>query len=360
MGGKLPPYAVAESDGNPVVYQPWKIIFPNGTVNDVGDGTVYIKIGTSIETTTSITVSSYDVRTPVLVAGTVLYFLTNGAVGQFLNGAGGYTSVYDARTPLLSAGTVLSIQTDGTITNYLRGDGTYHSVYEARSPLLSAGTILSIQTDGTTTNYLRGDGTYRSVYDARSPLFSAGTVLSILTNGAITDYLRGDGTYRSVYEARSPLLSAGTVLSILTDGATANFLRGDGTFAVPSSNSGIKCAVFTIGSDASWDSEAVPVFQAPYDTPITLRRITASVIGSTTSQLIFNLDMRVATSLNAVGETKVFASNQSAVTAGFSATSFSSANIPALMYLVLSTPASAASGVPNIVTGSIFYTRDSI
>ena len=328
--------------------------------------------------TNTLRINNYILPTSAGAAGQQIV-LAAGSNFIFANTGGGSGEVVEARSPLLKAGTVMSLQTDGTVTNYLRGDGTYRSIYEARSPFLASGTILSILTDGITTNFLRGDGTYAAppsglvyaptgatyilqtnnailssaqvlaalstglvkstsgtgvlsiaiegtdyerVLEARSPLLKAGTILSLNTDGATITYLRGDGSYRSVYEARSPLLSAGTILSILTDGTTTNFLRGDGIYAVPASNSGIKCSMFSIGSDDSWNGEEVPIFQAPYDTPITLKRLVASIIGTTTCQLIFNLDMRVSTSLNAIGITKVFATNQSAVTQGFSTTSF--------------------------------------
>ncbi len=288
MGGKLPPYAVAESDNNPVVYQPWKIIFPNGTITDVGDGTVYVGIGTSISTTTSITVSSYDVRTPILAAGTILSFLTNGTISTFLNGAGNYTSVYDARSPLLLSGTILSIKTDGTITNYLRGDGTYHSVYEVRSPLVSAGTIISI----------------------------------------------------------------------ITDGSTTNFMRGDGTLAVPSSNSGVKIILFTVYSSTSWTAENIPIGQAPFETPITIKQVNATVSGGASPELGFNIDHRLWGGLATAG-TNVFANTQSANSTGFQVVSFTSANIPAKAHLILVSSA-VITGNVDYITGAIFYTRDSI
>lgn len=298
MGGKLPPFSVTEEDGVPLVWQPWQIKFSNGTLTDNGDGTVSINI--SANTGGAPTGATYITQTPHAdLSG-------EQALNQLITGLLKNTS----GTGVLSVGS---------------GGVDYENIISAGSPVLRKANLIYLLTDGTATNFLNGAGNW---------------VMPV--------------------EARSPLLKAGSILSIVTDGTTTNYLRGDGTWAVPTSNGGIKQAFFTIGSDNSWDGEQVPVFQAPYDSPITLKRIEASVIGSNTCQLIFNLDMRVATSLNTIGVTKVFAANQSAVTAGFSTVSFSSANIPALMYLVLSTPATAAAGVPDLVSGSIFYTRDSI
>jgi hypothetical protein len=429
MGGKLPPYAVAESDGLPVVYQPWKIIFPNGTITDVGDGTVYVGIGTSISTTTSITVSSYDVRSPVLVNGTVLYFLTDGSIGNFLNGAGTYTSVYDARSPLLSAGTVLSILTDGSTTSFLRGDGTYstlsspiayapsnayyivqtndgvlsneqvlaalstgvvkntavtgvlsiasggvdfENILTAGSPMLRIGNVFHIDTASATKNgYLQlsdfnnfsAKADTSTTVSTVAPLagggdLSANRVISITTDGTTTNYLRGDGSYRSVYEARTPLLSAGTVLSISTDGTTTNYFRGDGTYAIPSSNGGIKLAVFTIYSSASWTAENIPVFQAPYETPITIKQVNVTTSGSS-PLLGFNLQMRPWGTLANTGS-DVFISLQSAPTTGIEIVSAISSPIALAKSHIIFSSSAIILGLADYVTGAIYYSRNSI
>lgn len=430
MPGKLPPYAVAESDGTPTVYQPWKIIFPNGTITDVGDGTVYVGIGTSIQTTTSITVSTYDVRTPVLASGTVLFFLTNGTIGTFLNGAGGYTSVYDARSPILSVGTVLSIRTDGSATNFLNGIGLYSmpsgitqlvyapsgSTYIVQtndavlsneqvlaalstglmkntavtgvltiavsgtdyqvplsmsSPIIYVGNTVGIQPSATNQdgylsqsnfNLFNAKASTATTINTVAPLagggdLSANRILSLTTDGLTTTFLRGDGTYKSVYEARTPLLSAGTVLSILTDGSTTNFLRGDGTLAVPSSNSGVKIILFTVYSDDSWVGESVPIGQVPFETPITIRQVNVTTNGSSPTAA-FNIEQRVWGSLATSG-TGLFSVNQTATTTGFEATSFTSSNLAAKSHVFL-TVSAVTIGQMDYITGSIYYSRNSI
>ena len=124
MGGKLPPFAIADTDGTPKIWQPTEIYFPNGSVTDLGNGTVFVNTGAGGGTTLS-------AATPVLIKANTIQIDTSGAgATTFWRGdftwavpAGGET--LEARTPLLKAGTVLSLNTDGTITNFLRGDGTW-------------------------------------------------------------------------------------------------------------------------------------------------------------------------------------------------------------------------------------------
>lgn len=366
MGGKLPPIAFCESDNSPKVYQPWEVIFPNGTLTDVGDGRVLVGIGTSIETTTSITVSTLDARTPVLLAGTVLYMQTDGDVTHFMAGDGRMLTPIEARSPLLKNASIMSIITDSTYilaASPLLKSGTIFSIQTdatyiiAASPLLKYGTMLTVQTDGGTTTYLRGDGTYRSVLEARTPLLFAGTVLSINTDGSVTTYLSGDGVFRTPVEARSPLLKNASVMSVQTDGSTTSYFRGDGTYSVPASNSGIKMAVFTLGSDDSWDSEAIPVFEAPYDTSITFKQMNFTVMGAGT--ITFNLEERPYGGLASAG-TSIFAANRSATQTGFETTTFASSVMGGKNHLVFVTSPTAVAGQVDLITGVIYYKRDSI
>lgn len=212
MGGKLPPFAIADTDGTPKIWQPTEIYFPNGSVIDLGNGTVFVNTG-----------------------------------------AGGSGETVEARTPLLKAGTVMSILTDGTTTNYLRGDGTYRNVYEARSPFLASGTVLSILTDGITTNFLRGDGTYAApptglayapsgatyIIQTNNSVLSNAQILAslsagLLKNNSITGVLTigsGGVDFENIISVNSPLLRSVNILSIDTASGTKNgfLLSGDWT-----------------------------------------------------------------------------------------------------------------------------------
>lgn len=280
------PFSIAEQDSSPTVWQPWQIQFPNGTVTNNGNGTVFINTG-----------------------------------------AAGAGETLEARTPLLKAGTILSLNTDGTTANFLRGDGTW-----------------AVPAGGET-------------LEARTPLLKAGSILSLNTDGLTTTYLRGDGTYRSVYEARSPLLSAGTILSIITDGTTTNFLRGDSVYAVPASNSGIKIILFTVYSSQSWTGEAISIGQAPFETPITIKQVNVTTSGSSPT-VAFNIEHRAWGSIGISG-TPLFSVNQTATTSGFEGISFTSANFAAKSHIFLTTSAITI-GQMDYITGSIYYTRNSI
>lgn len=45
MGNRLTPFSIAEQDSSPTVWLPWQIQFPNGTVTDNGNGTVFVNTG---------------------------------------------------------------------------------------------------------------------------------------------------------------------------------------------------------------------------------------------------------------------------------------------------------------------------
>ena len=182
-------------------------------------------------------------------------------------------------------------------------------------------------------------------------------------NGTVTDNGNGTvfvntGAVGEILEARTPLLKSGTILSLNTDGTTTNYLRGDGIYAIPASNSGVKLILFTIYSSASWTGESIPIAQVPFETPITIRQLNATVSGGASPQLGFNIDHRIWGSLGTTG-TNLFVNVQSANSTGFQAVSFTSANIPAKAHLILVSSAVIAGNV-DYITGSIYYTRDSI
>jgi len=402
MGGKLPPYAVAESDGSPTVYQPWKIIFPNGTITDVGDGTVYVGIGTSISTTTSITVSTYDTRTPIIAAGTVLYFLTDGNVANFLNGAGIFsvpssiayapsnaTYIVQTNDAILSSEQVMAALSTGLIKNtavtgvfsIASGGVDFENILVAGSPILKSFSTISIVTDGVATNFLNGKGLYsvpsglNIVYAPSGATYIVQTNDTVLSNEQIlaslaTGLLKNTGTtgiltiasggvdFENILIATSPLLKNFSTLSIQTDGTTTNYFRGDGTYAIPASNSGIKIATFTITSSSTWTADTIPVFQAPYETPITIKQVNVTSSGSS-PLLGFNLQMRPWGTLVNVGS-NIFSALQSAPTTGIEITSAISSETVLAKAHVLFASSAIISGQADFVTGVIYYSRNSI
>lgn len=409
----LPPFAVTESDGSPKLYQPWEIIFPNGTLSDVGDGRVLVTVGTSIKVETEI----YDARSPIIITTTsVLYLNTDGSTTTFLNGLGNFVTPIEARSPLLKNASVMSVLTDGSATNFLCGLGTYVSPIEARSPLLKNASIMSIQTDstyilanspllktgtvfhvltdGTTTNYLRGDGSYRSVYECRSPLLSAGTVVSLLTDGVATNYYAGDGILRVPVEARSPLLKNASVMSILTSGIVGDYLCGigswtglvmetaaslslsrlgefgldttDSVFAIHDGASTkvyahpLYSVYFCFGTSANnWISEVIPITSARRNMAVTLSAVDVTVVGAQSPSLNFDIQERSFGSYNSAG-IPITLNPMVASHSGSVITSLSNTGIAAQagLFFVTSNASVVNSGTVNYIMGNIYYHMD--
>lgn len=406
MGGKLPPFYITESDDSPTAYQPWKIFYPNGTVIPQSDGSVFIKIGTSIETTTSVTVSTYDVRTPLLAAGTVLFFNTNGNTANFLNGAGvfsvpsdvayapsGATYIIQTNNSVLSSAQILASLSTGLVKNTsvtgvlsIAVSGTdYEAPLTIGSPLLRSGNTVLIDTANSTKNgYLAFSdfnnfnakvGSSRAITIV-APLsgggdLSADRVIAILSSTATSDgYLKSadfsnfnaKANTSTTITVLSPLsgggdISANRTIAFTTDGSTANFFRGDAQYAVPASNSGIKVLVFTVYSDDSWTGESIPIGQSPFETPITVRQVNVTTSGSSPTAA-FNIEHRAWGGLGVSG-TGLFSANQTATTTGFEATSFTSSNFAAKSHIFL-TVSLVTIGQMDYITGSIYYTRNSV
>jgi len=119
---------------------------------------------------------------------------------------------------------------------------------------------------------------------------------------------------------------------------------------------GIFQTTFTIYADSSWDNEVVPIWIAPRDTTITIVQVDATVMGTTTPQLTFNIEERTFGSLASAG-TDIMA-DLTAPSTGVSTTTFSNASIAARAHLVFTTGASAESGTVDLITGVIYYTKD--
>jgi hypothetical protein len=112
----------------------------------------------------------------------------------------------------------------------------------------------------------------------------------------------------------------------------------------------------TIIADASWDNEAVPIWQAPLSIPIKIIQVNAVAMGSSTPKLKFNLEERAWLSLKNAG-TDVFASDQEADENGIEITSFSNLSIAPKAHLVFTTGASAkTSGTVDLITLTVYFT----
>jgi len=320
MRNRSTPFSIAEQDSSPTVWQPWQLQFPNGTVTDNNNGTVFIN-----------------------------------------SGATGAGETVEARSPLLKTGTVMSVLTDGSTINFLRGDGTYATpaggeILEARTPLLKAGTVMSLQTDGQTITYLRGDGTYRSVYETRSPLLSAGTVMSILTSAVAKQYLTGVGSWGPVTTMQTSatlnLIAPGEFGLDTTDDAFMVYNTTTGrVYAHP-----IFPAYFCFATSSNnWINETLPIAALRSNMAITLQQLDVTVIGAATPTLTFNLDIRNFTGYNSSGILAT-AANIVAQHTGTVITSFSNSTIGARAALFITTSAaSVAQGTANFLMGTLYY-----
>jgi hypothetical protein len=112
-----------------------------------------------------------------------------------------------------------------------------------------------------------------------------------------------------------------------------------------------------IDYDGDWDSEEIPVIDFP-DVACTITAIRASVLGTTTPTLTFNLEERPwGTDITTAG-TVITSSAMVADADGLEQTSFSNAGMAAKAHLVLTTGSSAASGTVNSLVITIEYTVD--
>lgn len=126
-------------------------------------------------------------------------------------------------------------------------------------------------------------------------------------------------------------------------------LRGDGTWVKP-----VKHVTFTIQAGVSWDNLAIPVFEAPKGTAITIVQVNGTIIGGTS--LVYNIEERAYGSANSAG-TDIMA-DSTAVQAGTEVTSFTNPSIATKAHLFFTTGASAQTGTVNYITVTVYYTED--
>jgi len=114
---------------------------------------------------------------------------------------------------------------------------------------------------------------------------------------------------------------------------------------------------FTIANDGDWDTETVPLWQAPKDMAVTIVQVDVAVLGSSTPTLTFNIEARGHTTLNSAG-TDIFSADKVADADGLEITTVDNPAVGARDHLVLTTAAAADSGTVDYITGTIYYTKD--
>lgn len=116
---------------------------------------------------------------------------------------------------------------------------------------------------------------------------------------------------------------------------------------------------FTYADDGGWDNEKIPIAQMSGDKNVTISRIEAVAISTTTNAtLTFNVWECTWTAYNVVG-TSVTSASMVAVTTGTVYTSFSNAVIAPQSGLFFHTDSSAAAnGNIDFIMGTIYYTRN--
>lgn len=111
----------------------------------------------------------------------------------------------------------------------------------------------------------------------------------------------------------------------------------------------------SISSGATWDSDAIRIFQAPQNRSITILSLYAEIPSGTS--LTFNIEERAVGSLGSAG-TDILAADVAADTTGEIRQVFSNASIAAGAHLVFTTGASAASGAVPYISIQIGYSLD--
>lgn len=148
-------------------------------------------------------------------------------------------------------------------------------------------------------------------------------------------------------EIRLRTLKAGSNVTISTD--TDEVTINASGYAL-----GERHVTLSLYAASSWDNEQVPFFQAPRGNAVTIKQVNAAVLGTSTPELEFNLEIRNWESLNTAG-TDVFAANQTATATGLETTTFAEDGVGSKGYLVLTTPSDAESGVVGVLVLTVYY-----
>jgi hypothetical protein len=116
----------------------------------------------------------------------------------------------------------------------------------------------------------------------------------------------------------------------------------------------VAVTTFTIYDDGDWDNEAVPIFIAPKNEDLTIVKVVAAVMGTSSPALSYNIEEREWGSLNSAG-TDIYAVDQSADENGEIETSFSNADIETESHLIFTTGSGAETGTVTLITGAVYF-----
>lgn len=250
----------------------------------------------------------------------------------------------------LPAGTYLLNMTTGGQIGYTDPAGFQAADAELAGLAGLSGTGLIAQTGAGTFAERTITGTANEISVADGNGVSANPTLSL---PATIDM--GGKTSLEIPNAADPTCDA---LGEFAQDTTDNALIGyDGTaervYAMP-----VKTFTVTLLDDGNWLSEVKPFFQVPAEAAITIKQVQATVLGSSTPSLTYNIEERASGSLNAAG-TDVYASDQVADGDGEGEDSFSNAGIAASAFLVFTTEGSGVeSGTVDAIVIRVSYYVD--
>ncbi len=301
-----------------------------------------------------------------------LYFMDDSGTETDLTagGGGGINNVVEDVTPQLGGGldvngntitdatdNIVDFATNDVLTSGEINGGTLVSSASITGTSLVTGTLTVsdgsiVDTDGTvdmtathliTTGHINGAN-----FTATADVTAANVIASTEINGAnlvATDSIElPHGAAPTVDETGELAYDTANGTLIIYNGAEATVI-GDETLQYN----------FSIASDGDWDSEAIPLWQAPKDMGVVIVQVEAAVLGATSPALVFNIEERAVSTVNSAG-TDIF-SDQTADEDGLSVTSFSNASIASRAHLVLTTGVGAATGTVSYITGTIYYRK---
>lgn len=188
---------------------------------------------------------------------------------------------------------------------------------------------------------------------------TTGGVRSWVSNGASGAYLEIANNLSDVADSATSLSNIGGEPDLgnpLVDGyvLSSTTLGVRSWIEMTGTGGGVSQFTATIYADGDWDSEVIPIWQAPASSGGTITQVNATVMGASTPTLLFNLEKRAYNTLSSSG-TEVFASDQTADADGFETTSFTSDTFSAKDFIVLTTPASAEGGVVSLIVVTVYF-----
>jgi hypothetical protein len=188
-----------------------------------------------------------------------------------------------------------------------------------------------------------------------SVTFSGGLLVSedLTVNGAVT--LAGGSEWSFSNSTASLLVNDTTLVVGLADSSMT--VHGDLEVTGHLIDKTTHSFTVTLSSGTGWDSLAVPFARAPHYTAITITEVYAESLPAGSS-VQYRIEERAQGSVNSTG-TDVFTVTESTANGtGVTETGFDNAGIAAKAGLVFVTDTSAAAGDPDLLTLTVFYTKD--